>query len=96
VLGAARLERELDPGLADLEVDRLANVLDGEQVGPGGGDRLQERGERARAIREQREDAQAPADRGFVAAREQGEQAGVDVAAGEHDDPRRRGRSGRR
>ena len=39
VLGAARLERQLDAGLAHLQVDRLADVLDGEQVAAGRGDR---------------------------------------------------------
>ena len=39
MLGAARLERQLDAGLADLQVDGLADVLDGEQVPARCGDR---------------------------------------------------------
>src|SRR4051812_48340370 len=35
VLAAARLEHELDAGLADMEVDALAQVLDVDEVRPG-------------------------------------------------------------
>ena len=60
------------------------------RLAPAWRDRLQQRGEPAGAVGDDREDAQAPPDRGLVAAREQRQQAGVDVAAREHDDGRSR------
>ncbi len=88
MLGAARLERQLDAGLAHLQVDGLADVLDGEKIRARLRDRRQQRRQRPGTVGDDGEHPQAPADRGLVAAREQRQQSGVDVATGEHDDRR--------
>ena len=51
VLGAVRLENQLDRGLANVELNPLADVLDVDYVRPLLGDDSQQRRECARAIR---------------------------------------------
>src|SRR6188472_2720463 len=94
VVAALRLEHELDRGLADVEIEPLAQVLDVDEIGARLPDEREQACERAGAIGHSRQEDEAPALEALVAARDRGEQAGVDVAAAEHDDgrPRRRRR----
>src|SRR3954454_13259632 len=88
VLAPARLERELYRGLAHVEVDALAEVLDVDEVRARLADEHEQARERAGPVGNAREQHEAPPGLGLVASRDSGEQAGVDVAAAE-DDARR-------
>ncbi len=61
-------------------------MVDGDEVAAGGRDLGEQRGQAAGTVGDAREEPQAPSGRGLVAAGDRGQQPGVDVAAGEHDD----------
>ena len=93
MLGAAGLHHQLDPGLADREADALADVVDVDQVAAALADRGQQGRQRPGLVGDLGEDPQPPAAPRLVVAGDVGEDAGVDVAAGEdHHRGARRGR----
>ena len=93
MLAPAGLEHELHRGLAHVEVDALADVLDLDQVRALVADEGEQPGQRSRAVGEAGEQHEPPARLRLVAAGDRREHPGVDVAAGEDDArrPRRRG-----
>ena len=88
MLLAARLEHEVDAGLAHVQRDRLAQVVDGDEVAAGIGDPDEQPREAAGPVVDAREEPHPPPLRRLVAPGDAGEHAGVDVAAREHDDGR--------
>ena len=95
VLAAAHLERGVHAGLADVEVDALALVLDLDEVGAGRrrtsvSSRTRPPG---RSSMRAKIDEPAPGLR-LVAPDQAGHDAEVDVAAGQHDARRRRSSAG--
>ena len=81
---------ELDGRLAHVQVDALAHVRDVDDVGPLAGHALEQPDEVAGPVGQPREEHEPAARLGLVAAGDRGEQAGVDVAAGEDRDRRAR------
>ena len=85
MVGPVGLQDELDRGLADVELDSLADVLDIHDVGAVLGDETQESGQRSGAVGDHRPQHDAPSRRGLAQTDALGEPRGVDVSAGEHD-----------
>src|SRR4051795_5394167 len=77
MLAPAGLEDELHRGLADVEVEALADVLDIDEVGSRLADQRQQPGERAGPVRDTREQREPPARLGLVAGGGAGPQAPV-------------------
>ncbi len=77
----ARLERQLDARLADVQGHGFAHVLDADDVGARGRDQAKQLREAAGSVGHAGEDPHAPPLLGFVAQQQRGEQPAVDVAA---------------
>ena len=95
---ATGLQDELHAGLAHVQRHRFAHVLDADHVRSGVGHERQQPGQAPRAVGDARVAAQPSPGAGLVSLRDERQQAGIDVAPGEHDHGRavagRRGRAG--
>ena len=85
VIGAPGLECDLDPGLTHMQRNGFADVVGVHDVAARLGDRRQQRGQAAGAVRDAREQPQPAPGGGLVALGDRGQQTGVDVAAREDD-----------